>query len=230
MNISVIMATYNGEEYISDQLKSIICQLKNNDELIISDDGSTDCTVEIATGFLDENIKIVHGNHTGVANNFTNALSYAKNEIVLFSDQDDIWTKNKLEIIRAFFVENKSIKLIMHNAGYINSEGIITPSDIFTRRKSRHGYLRNVLYSTYYGCCMGVLRDYLLSLMPVPKNVMYDQYIGACAEKDSVSAFLDEILVYHRYHSGNWSRKQSPIQQIMIRLKLMYATFRRRKV
>ena len=227
MNVSVIMATYNGEKYIEEQLQSIVHQLKENDELIISDDGSTDRTIEIASVFVDEKIRIVYGHHTGVADNFANALSFAKNEIVLFSDQDDIWLDDKIDKVREYFIQNKHTNLVMHNAGYIDTDGNITPSNIFERRKSRHGFFHNVIYSTYYGCCMGVRRDYLLSLMPVPKNVMYDQYFGACAEKDRVASFIEEKLINHRYHSGNFSRKQNAVQQVGNRVRLLLAVLRR---
>lgn len=225
MNVSVIMGTYNGERYIAEQLQSIVSQLEESDELIISDDGSSDRTVDIASGFAK--VRIVHGKHTGVADNFINALSYAKNEIVLFSDQDDIWLEGKIEKVREYFTKDRGIKLVMHNAGYIDANGNATPSDIFQKRKAKHGFLRNVVYSTYYGCCMGVRRDYLLSLIPIPKSVMYDQYIGACAEKDKVAAFIDEQLINHRYHSNNWSGKQSGTQQIKIRIRLLWAVLRR---
>lgn len=225
MNVSVIMATYNGEKYIAEQLQSIVSQLKEEDELIISDDGSTDRTVEFASEFAK--VRIVYGNHTGIADNFTNALSYAKNQIVLFSDQDDIWLEGKIEKLREYFIQNQGVKVVMHNAGYIDGDGNVTPSDIFHKRKSKHGFFRNILYSTYYGCCMGVRRDYLLSLIPVPKDVMYDQYIGACAEIDKVAAFIDEKLIKHRYHSDNWSGRQRGAKQIKIRMKLLLAVLRR---
>lgn len=227
MNVSVIMAAYNGEKYIAEQLQSIVHQLKKNDELIISDDGSTDRTIEIASSFTKENIKIVYGNHTGVVDNFANALLYAKNEIVLFSDQDDIWLEGKVEKVRTCFNQNRNVKLVMHNAGYIDTDGSIMPSDIFEKRNSKHGFFRNIMYSTYYGCCMGVKRDYLLSLMPVPKDVMYDQYFGACAEKDKVAAFIDEKLINHRYHSGNFSKRQNILQQSINRVRLLIAVLRR---
>lgn len=227
MNVSVIMATYNGEKYIKEQLQSIVCQLREKDELIISDDGSTDRTVEIASSFVNEKIRIVSGKHTGVVDNFANALSYANNEIVLFSDQDDIWCEDKIDKVRSFFIHNKHINLVMHNAGYIDKDGNTTPSDIFEKRKSRHGFIHNVMYSTYYGCCMGVRRDYLLSLMPVPNDVMYDQYFGACAEKDRVAAFIEEKLINHRYHSGNVSSRQRIVQQIRNRARLFLAVLRR---
>lgn len=227
MNISVIMASYNGEKYILEQINSIINQLKDTDELIISDDISTDNTLNIVSKFKNKNIKVVQGKQSGVADNFMNALSHAKNEIILFSDQDDIWLDGKLEKVRSFFVDHNETQVVMHNAGYIDERGKIKSSDIFTDRKARHGFIRSIIYSTYYGCCMGVRKKYLKTLMPIPNYVMYDQYIGMCSEMDKSSNFIDEILIYHRHHTGNWSRKQTILQQVFIRIKLLYAAVRR---
>ena len=73
-SISVAIATYNGEKYIKEQLESILKQLNKNDEIIISDDGSADKTIEIAKSFNDKRIKIINGPKNGVKQNFANAI------------------------------------------------------------------------------------------------------------------------------------------------------------
>ena len=98
--ISVCMATYNGEKYIRDQLDSIICNLnEKEDEIIISDDGSCDRTLDIINEYVNcypGMIKIVEGPHKGVVKNFEHAISIAQGEYIFLSDQDDIWENNKV--------------------------------------------------------------------------------------------------------------------------------------
>ena len=95
--ISVCMATYNGETYIKEQIESIINQLSSSDELIISDDKSTDNTLKIINEFKDPRIKIyIHEKDHGFVKNFENALEKAKGDFIFLSDQDDIWLPNKV--------------------------------------------------------------------------------------------------------------------------------------
>ena len=96
--ISVCIATYNGEKYIKQQLLSILKQIKVNDEIIISDDHSTDKTFNIIKSFNDTRIKFFLNNKgKGYTRNFENALEKAHGDIIFLSDQDDIWIDNKVE-------------------------------------------------------------------------------------------------------------------------------------
>ena len=96
--ISVCMACYNGEKFIQEQVDSIICQLGLDDELIISDDGSNDRTLDILFSYEDSRIKILHNRAChGFVGNFENALSHAKGDYIFLSDQDDIWKKEKVQ-------------------------------------------------------------------------------------------------------------------------------------
>ncbi len=95
--ISVCMATYNGEKYIERQLDSILAQLKENDELIISDDGSTDRTAEILARYgTDKRIRILHGSFHSPIYNFENAIKQAQGDYIFMADQDDIWLPGRI--------------------------------------------------------------------------------------------------------------------------------------
>ena len=89
--VSVCMATYNGEKYIKEQIDSILSEIKENDEIVISDDNSTDCTVEIIKSYNDDRIKLYHSNARNFKKNFENARNKAKGDIIFLSDQDDVW-------------------------------------------------------------------------------------------------------------------------------------------
>ena len=110
--ISVCLASHNGEKYIKKQIDSILSQLSSQDELIISDDGSTDLTLSIIHRYKDERIKLLHykqdvsvlrKKHSKqfylATKNFENALKNAKGDYIFLSDQDDIWLPDRVEVM-----------------------------------------------------------------------------------------------------------------------------------
>ena len=96
--LTVCIATYNGEKYIRQQLNSVLIQLGENDEVIISDDSSSDATVEIVRSFNDSRIKLLVDNKfSSPVRNFENALKYATGDYIFLCDQDDIWLPDKVK-------------------------------------------------------------------------------------------------------------------------------------
>ena len=105
--VSVVLASYNGVSFIQEQIHSIVSQLSDNDELIVSDDGSTDGTLGVINAIRNQphrcTIRLVDGPHKGVINNFANGIQLTTNNIVLLSDQDDIWLDSKVnKVVCAF--------------------------------------------------------------------------------------------------------------------------------
>ena len=116
-----VLATFNGEKYLQQQIESILIQLGDNDELIISDDGSSDQTLNIIESFSDKRIHIFHNkmNH-GFIGNFENALRIATGDYIFLSDQDDVWSSDKLRIsLQAL----EKADLIVHDAEMIDGMG-----------------------------------------------------------------------------------------------------------
>ena len=235
MDISIIMATYNGEDYIREQLNSIVGYLKPRDELLISDDGSTDDTIQIIEEYVNKypNVKLVYGPHDGTSMNFMSTVPKCNGDIVLFCDQDDIWMSEKIETIRSFFESHPDIQVVMHNATFCDGEGNTIDGTIFTRRNARHGVIRNLFYSTYYGCCMGARREFLLKYCSLlRRGTQYDQYLGSLAEWEHCSEFLDKKLIIHRYHGGNQSKRLRLWTRLGFKVRLLNnvsASLRRKK-
>lgn len=130
MRISICLASYNGEKYIKEQLLSILPQLSEKDEVIISDDNSSDNTLGIVRGFDDKRIKIYinEGSH-GVVSNFENAIKHASGDYIFLSDQDDIWLSNKKEKCLSCLQE---YDFISHNAFIVDEHGVLSGKDYFS--------------------------------------------------------------------------------------------------
>lgn len=228
MNVSIIMATYNGEKYIRNQLDSIVPYMEAGDELIISDDGSTDNTINIVNEYKSNNsqITLIDGPHRGVIKNFENAILYSTKEIILFADQDDIWLPEKLSTIKLFFVDTQC-KLVLHDM-YMASDEEINENRMgiqsFKVRKRKHGVIYNWIYSGYYGCCMAFTKEIKDIIYPFSKYTnMYDQWIGLIAEYMRTSAFINKPLIIHRVHGTNMSQDRGAFEKIRIRVQSLLA-------
>ena len=121
---SVAMAAYNGERYIKEQIETILASMSSQDELVISDDGSTDATREMVQEFArqDNRVRLIDGPRQGVKKNFENAILACKGSYIFLADQDDIWEKEKLEGILAAFEEQKC-KVVVHDAVVVAEDG-----------------------------------------------------------------------------------------------------------
>ena len=97
--ISVCVAAFNGEKYIEEQILSVLRNLDSQDEIIISDDGSSDRTRRIVDDLAekDRRIRIIDGPRKGLIKNFENAIVHSKGDIIFLCDQDDIWMNNKVK-------------------------------------------------------------------------------------------------------------------------------------
>ena len=225
--ISIVMATYNGGKYIKEQLDSIIPYMESDDELLISDDGSKDDTIDIVNSYAknDKRILIVPGPKKGVVKNFENVLFKASKDIIMFSDQDDVWMPEKLSRIRKIFEEHSDIELIHHDKYICSNEQIKKGENgtagLLLYKKWRHGVLNNLLYSCYFGCCMAMKREFIKSIIPFPDNtIAYDQLVGLVAEHNGTSYFLEEPLIKRRVHGDNMSQHLPYIKRIMFRFKV----------
>ncbi len=202
--VSVAMATYNGEKHIEEQLKTILNQLGSEDEMIVSDDGSTDKTLEIVRSFKDKRIKVFDGPKNGVKQNFGNAISKCSGKYIFLADQDDIWLDNKVAVVLETFRKERCT-CVVHDAEVFDSKtGKTLYKSFFRWRGSRKGIWKNIWKNSYIGCCMAFTSDMKKRFLPIPDDVeMHDQWIGIICEKFGKSVFLPEVLLRYRRHDGN---------------------------
>ncbi len=204
---SVAMATYNGEKYIKEQIESILNNMTENDELIISDDGSTDNTIQIIKKYQsqDERIKLIEGPKKGVKQNFANAIENTKGKYIFLSDQDDIWMEDKMNKILKKFKDGYTV--ITHDANVINENKEKIINSFFEYRKSGKGIIKNIWKNTYIGCCMAFDSNIKKYILPIPNNIeMHDQWIGIIGEIKGKSYFLKDKLINYRRHEDNVSQ------------------------
>ena len=118
------MATFNGEKYLKEQLDSILKQLSTNDELVVSDDGSTDGTLAILAEYAekDARIKIFEGPKKGLIANFGHAIEQTKGDIIFLADQDDVWLEGKVDKIAAYFETYPEQLVVVSDLVIVDSE------------------------------------------------------------------------------------------------------------
>lgn len=205
MEISVCIATFNGEDYIVEQLTSILVQIGSNDEVVISDDGSTDRTVDLIREFEDPRIKIFHFNGRNLIKNFENAIRNSSGKYIFLSDQDDLWASNKVKETMEIF--DQGYDLINSDCVIINSEKEVIIESYFQDRNSRRGVLKNlIMKNSYMGCCMAFTSRLKDVALPFPNSIpMHDLWIGILGELKFKTYFLNKKLVYYRQHNDNTS-------------------------
>ena len=201
--ISVCIASFNGEKYIKEQLDSIVSQLGSEDEIIVSDDGSTDLTCEMIRGYKDSRIKLIYGPQLGVVKNFENALMHVSGDVIFLADQDDVWLNNKVEVSLNYLIENV---LIVSDCMITDSTLRPVSESFYKQNNSRPGVFNNILKNNYMGCCLAFNRGVLNVVLPFPDNIpMHDWWIGLISESIGQISFVNEKLILYRRHENNAS-------------------------
>ena len=159
--ISVCIATYNGEKYIKEQLSSILSQLSEQDEIIISDDRSTDQTLPEIRSIKDSRIHIYTHEKDfktlfsieNCTHNFVNAMKQAKGDIIFLSDQDDVWLPDK---VKTMTLALQHSDLVMSNCSITDEKLNIKTASYTDRRPFKTSILSNfIIFRQLYGFSTG---------------------------------------------------------------------------
>lgn len=206
MNVSVAMAAYNGEKYISEQIESIITQLDQNDELIISINPSSDSTENIVENYCkqDKRVKMSICQNKGVLANFENAIRLCKNDIIFLADQDDVWMNNKIKRI-CQMMKKTNFDGLAHMPLIVDSNLNLLHEKKKVTFKIKRVLPFNILYrNTIQGSCLAFKKEYLKYILPFPKNIpMHDSWIGMIIATYGKIGLVNEAYIYYRQHDNN---------------------------
>lgn len=206
LKISVCMATYNGEKYIKEQLDSILSQIKVDDEVIVSDDNSSDATLAVIKDFNDERIKIyLNSKENGYTRNFENALEKSTGEIIFLADQDDVWVEHKVEVLLKGLEKND---FVVSDCKIVDAELNVLNESHFKLRGVKQGFVQNLLLTRYVGACMAFKREVLEKSLPFPSNAKlsaHDYWICLISELYFEVGLIEEPLLLYRRHGENAS-------------------------
>ncbi len=229
--ISVALCTYNGEQFLSEQLESLQHQTQLPDELVVCDDGSTDNTISLVEKFAKSapfKVRIlVNKNNLGVTRNFEKALSNCEGEFLFLCDQDDIWEPEKIATMTDFLEKNPSVSVVFSDAFLVNEQATLLQQRLWDVVRlypaqldqwSRGESIRLMLIGNRVaGCTMAVRRSFLRKILPFPTDIpdfLHDTWIAFVASVLNQIQFLAIPLVKYRQH---------PLQQVGTRPKNLIA-------
>ncbi|ASO10009.1 glycosyltransferase [Salmonella enterica] len=236
--ISVCIPTYNGEYYIEEQIDSILSEIGPDDEIIISDDGSTDSTLSIIEEYKDPRIKVYKNSIKNinyfkdrteillkkVSLNVQNTLMHCQGDYIYLADQDDIWIKGRIAKTISFLNTN-SPTLVVCNCSVIDEDRNVTQDSYFDYISPSSNIFRTMVKSSFHGCCMCFNRSLLDKLFPFPEySIGHDLWIGLQAMKFKGVLFYSEPLLLYRRHSSTVTmtgNKSSNTLNFKIKYRLM---------
>ena len=204
--ISIAMATYNGASFLNEQLESFARQTRLPDELIVTDDSSTDETLELLHAFARTApfpVR-VHRNpeNLGFTRNFETALSLCTGDIIFLSDQDDVWLPQKIATVAGYFERDPSAQVIVNDALLVDAR----------LHGSGHTQRQNIvragqsLKSFFTGCCSAHRRSWHELALPIPPEIpAHDFWINCLAIELGCARQITEVLQLFRRHEGNSS-------------------------
>jgi glycosyltransferase involved in cell wall biosynthesis len=233
MRLSIVMCTYNGARFLHEQLESITMQSRKPDEMWICDDGSVDNTLGILRHFAGSvnypvNIQC-NASRLGAVKNFDQTISFSQGEVIVLSDQDDIWQRNKLQVIEEALAANPDAGYAFSDAVMINEIGdVVHPSlweqvsfDQRRREIFSLGALNQVQVllkgNVVTGATMAFRGSLKANVLPVPELWIHDEWIAFASSFNGERGIpIDSPLVYYRLH---------PAQAIGVRPKSSYLPF-----
>lgn len=207
MKISIALAAYNGETYLPAQLTSFAAQTRAPDELVVTDDGSTDGTGGVVEDFgrtAPFSVRYeVNPLNLGFSQNFSRALSLCTGDLVFLSDQDDAWLEGKIARMVAVAAEHPDKACFMNDA--FLADGELRPTGQTKLGQIRASGLGDATF--VMGCCVAVRRPLLDLALPIPPHLpAHDSWLVLLADTLGLTIRLAEPLQYYRRHGGNVSK------------------------
>ena len=206
--IEILLATYNGEKYLKEQIDSILNQSYKNWRLLIFDDASVDETCNIIKFYEEKQVK----NSKSSKKSFSKLLAFSRAEYLCLADQDDVWEKDKLkycfEYIKKIEEKNKYVPILIHTDLFVVDENL----NVIARSMMKHQKLKSkeksfrqlLVQNNITGCTVLMNRKLAELCGEIPDGaLMHDWWLGMVACAFGVVKFLNKSTVYYRQHNKN---------------------------
>jgi glycosyltransferase involved in cell wall biosynthesis len=217
MKISVAMTTYNGAQFLREQLDSIFAQARVPDELVVCDDRSTDQTPQLLRDYAARApfpmTVVINDKRLGSTANFEQTIRLCSGDLIALSDQDDVWRPQKLAILETAFAADPNLGVALSNAELIDDHGAPLRGDLWSQgllKQRRHGAMGS---SRRYDLLLGIpvatgatmaFRSHFTALvLPVPTGCptfIHDRWIAVVIAAVARIAIIDEKLLAYRLH------------------------------
>ena len=227
MRASVCMATYNGARFLRPQLESILSQLGADDELVVSDDGSTDETCALVSGLADARIRLLRNpDGRGHVRNFAHAMSQARGEFIVLSDQDDVWTEQRLEHMLAKLRMSPGRTLLVGDFVEFDANGFLSPRNCLGPSPASQCWQLARLFlgrAKYFGAAFVFRRELLRYVLPIPARIeAHDIWIAMNACLHGGVEHLAETTLLRRLHGGNLTLERHRALPLVVRSRFFY--------
>ena len=217
--IDILLATYNGEQFLAQQVDSLLAQTIRNFRILVRDDGSTDSTKKILKEYQNkfpEVIRIIEDDlgNIGVAQNFNILMQSTNAEFLCFCDQDDVWLKNKLEVsikeIQKLENGNSTVPCMVYSdMTVINEQDEILHQSMWKIHKTHATYFtfnRLLIYNIPFGCTIMINQALAKLACPIGKHAIYhDHWIALLTAAFGKFKAIDQQLILLRNHANNTS-------------------------
>lgn len=214
MRISVAMATCNGEKHLREQMQSIAAQTHPPDELIVSDDASSDKTLAVIREFTQSVpfpvVVIENATRLGVVGNFSNAILRCTGEWIALSDQDDVWLPDKLALLHAE-CDDPEVGLVFSDVILCDQSGNPTGATQWVRlgfnpaarnRFNKDPFDTLLKFNVVTGMSMMIRASLRESVLPIPDGWIHDEWIALIASALGDIRFIDRPLAHYRQHTA----------------------------
>ncbi len=225
--ISVCMAAYNGAQFIEEQIRSILSELSDTDEVVIVEDCSTDATVSVVNAISDPRIRLISNDqNVGYVRSFERALQESTGDYVFLSDQDDIWVTGRVAQMKAALQDRM---MVVSNCTHFGGQAGRF-HNIRVRSSDSQRHAANIMgilvgYRLHWGCAMALRAELLSFALPFPSYMResHDQYLAMAGNVAGSIAYLDEDTILHRLHGDNLTpgKVRGPLAILKARLAFL---------
>lgn len=238
--IDILLATYNGEKYIKEQIDSILNQTYSNFRLLISDDCSQDGTRKILEEYQKKDNRIIlfyQEKNLGYVKNFEFLLTKVKNNIYALSDQDDVWNKEKIEkYINKMYEDNSDLVFGDLEIVDENLDTIYNSFNRFMKLNKKiikaKGHNKMYLHNCVTGCTIVAKNKFMDKILPIPnetKSLLHDHWISLIISIYGKTSYIEKTYIKYRQHEKNQigtsktaknMKSIDDIRQLFINIKL----------